>query len=489
MIWVEERNLFGGLACDESKAFRNSYSYDADSNRTGFTAPDSSTNTYTYDTLNRLTSLVNSWAGSFGFSYDAMSRRTQMTRPNGIATNYAYDKLSHLLSVLHQAGTSTIDGEAYTVDPAGNRTAKMDYLAGATSNYTYDKIYELTQVMQGANTTESYSYDPVGNRVSSLGVSSYTNHTSNELTSTSNASYSYDNNGNTTSKTDSTGTTNYTWDFESRLTQVTLPGTGGTESYRYDPFGRRVQKVFTQNGTTTTTSYVYDGDNAIETVDQNGNVLSRFAQDEGVDEPLAESSASGLDFYEQDGLGSITSLTNSTGALAQTYTYDSFGNTTNSSGTVANPFRYTGRDFDSETGLNYFRARYLSPTTGRFLSEDAARFAGGTTFYEYTGNNPVVFIDWSGNCPVDLKRFTDWLDHHPGTPNDASCAHHIKLGLENGGVPAKTMNGAPVPAKDWGPFLTNNLGFSQLPQEPAYAPQLGDIAVFQPANGSNQNGH
>jgi len=64
----------------------------------------------------------------------------------------------------------TIDGDAYTVDPAGNRTVKTDYLAGATSNYTYDKIYELTQVMQGTNTTENYSYDPVGNRLSSLGV-------------------------------------------------------------------------------------------------------------------------------------------------------------------------------------------------------------------------------------------------------------------------------------------------------------------------------
>ena len=66
----------------------HSYSYDADSNRTGFTAPDSSTNTYTYDTLNRLTTLANSWAGSFGFSYDAMSRRTQMTRPKRQPLHY-----------------------------------------------------------------------------------------------------------------------------------------------------------------------------------------------------------------------------------------------------------------------------------------------------------------------------------------------------------------------------------------------------------------
>jgi YD repeat-containing protein len=69
-----------------------------------------STNTYTYDTLNRLTTLANSWAGSFGFTYDALSRRTQMTRPNKLTTNYSYDNLSHLLSVLHQLSGSTIDG-------------------------------------------------------------------------------------------------------------------------------------------------------------------------------------------------------------------------------------------------------------------------------------------------------------------------------------------------------------------------------------------
>ena len=290
----------------------------------------------------------------------------------------------------------TIDGDAYTLDAAGNRTAKTDYLAGATSNYTYDKIYELTQVMQGTNTTESYSYDAVGNRLSSMGVSSYTNNTSNELTSTSNASYSYDNNGNTTSKTDSTGATNYTWDFENRLTQVTLPGTGRTESYRYDPFGRRIQKVFAQNSTTTTTNYLYDGDNAIETVDQNGSEVSKLAQGQNIDEPLAESASGATSFYEQDGLGSVTSLTNSAGAVAQSYTYDSFGNTTNSSGNIVNPFRYTGRDFDSETGLYYYRARYYDPSTARFLSEDPSAFIGGVDFYRYVRNDPIGLNDPTG---------------------------------------------------------------------------------------------
>jgi YD repeat-containing protein len=158
-----------------------------------------------HDTLNRLTTLANSATGSFGFSYDALSRRTQLTRPNGIDTNYSYDSLSRLLSVLHQSGTSTIDGAAYTLDSAGNRTVKTDELANVTSNYTYDALYELTQVTQGSTTTESYSYDPVGNRTASLGVSSYTTNSSNELTADSNASFTYDNNGNTLTKTDSTG--------------------------------------------------------------------------------------------------------------------------------------------------------------------------------------------------------------------------------------------------------------------------------------------
>jgi YD repeat-containing protein len=95
------------------KTFTNGYSYDAASNRTGFTDPETGSTTNAYDTLNRLQTQTPPAAisgGSFGFSYDALSRRTQMTRPNSVTTNYGYDNLSHLLSVLHQVSRSTIDG-------------------------------------------------------------------------------------------------------------------------------------------------------------------------------------------------------------------------------------------------------------------------------------------------------------------------------------------------------------------------------------------
>jgi RHS repeat-associated protein len=378
-----------------SNNFTNSYTYDANSNRLTLTDPQGGVTSYAYDTLNRLSTLTPPTAFSstgFGFSYDALSRRIQMTRPNGVTTNYTYDSLSHLLSVLHQVSSSTIDGAAYTYDSAGNRTAKTNEKTAVTSNYTYDPLYELTKVTQSTNTTESYSYDPVGNRLSSLGVSSYTNNSSNELTSSSAASYAYDANGNTTSKTVSGSTTNYTWDYENRLTSVVLPSTSGSLAFKYDGLGHRVQKAFTQ-GSTTTTNYLYDGANSIEDVDQNGNVLARYEQTIIIDEPLAELRSGTTSYYHADGLGSVTSLSTSAGALANTYTYDSFGNLTASTGSLTNRFQYTSREFDPETGVYYYRARYYDPNVGRFVSEDPIGFGGGSDFYVYVRNSPVYLSD------------------------------------------------------------------------------------------------
>ncbi len=132
-----------------AQVYNTVYTYDAASNRTGFAAPDGTTNVYNYDTLNRLSTLTNSLTGQFGFSYDALSRRIQLTRPNGVNTNYSYDSLSRLLSVLHQTGSTTIDGASYVYDNAGNRTSKTNYLNGITEGYTYDPLYQLTQVTQG----------------------------------------------------------------------------------------------------------------------------------------------------------------------------------------------------------------------------------------------------------------------------------------------------------------------------------------------------
>jgi RHS repeat-associated protein len=288
----------------------------------------------------------------------------------------------------------------------------------------------------------------------------------------------FDANGNTL--TDAQGRS-VTWDFENRLTQVVNPSVG-TTTFKYNPFGRRIQK----SSPSSTTNYLYDGDNIVETVDATGGEVDGYAQNLNIDAPMAMRRTDTVDYYEADGLGSITTLTAPNGTIAQSYTDDSFGNPMNSSGELINSFRYTGREFDSETSLYFYRARYYDQVTGKFLSEDRARFAAGTNFYQYAVNNPLLFVDWSGNCPIDLNEFVRWLDNHAKPNSTGFCARYIRLALENAGA---NTQGAPIPAKDWGPFLTNNMGFSPLAHDPAYSPQVGDTAVFQPANGSNPAGH
>jgi len=80
-------------------------------------------------------------------------------------------------------------------------------------------------------------------------------------------------------------------------------------------------------------------------------------------------------------------------------------NQTASTGSIVNPFTYTAREFDSETGLMYYRARYYDQSNGRFLSEDPIRFLGGKNYYLYAKNNPVLFSDPQGLIVIDPTRF------------------------------------------------------------------------------------
>jgi len=179
----------------------------------------------------------------------------------------------------------------------------------------------------------------------------------------------------------------------------------GTTTFKYDPFGRRIQK----SGPMGTTNYLYDGvntkANVIEELDNAGNVLARYTESLSVDQPLSELRSGTTTYYQQDGLGSVTSLSSSTAALANTYVYDSFGKLSASTGTLTNPFQYTGREFDPETSEYYYRARYLDNSVGRFISEDPIQFRGGINFYAYVGNKSPNFNDPSGTQSASYTRF------------------------------------------------------------------------------------
>jgi len=160
-----------------------------------------------------------------------------------------------------------------------------------------------------------------------------------------------------------------------------------------------------------------------------------------VDQPLSVLRAGVTNYYEQDGIGAISTLSNSIGAISNTYTYDSFGNLTASTGTIANAFRYTGREFDSESGIHYYRDRYYDSNIGRFISEDPIRFDGGTNFYEYVYNGPVTLVDpWGlqgrgvyGTFSPDPGLITHVCDGHggqvPQIPPNAFSPEQKKCGI------------------------------------------------------------
>jgi RHS repeat-associated protein len=106
--------------------------------------------------------------------------------------------------------------------------------------------------------------------------------------------------------------------------------------------------------------------------------------------------------YTYDNDSRLTQATDPSGTYI--FTYDSFGNLTNSTGSLTNPFRYTARESDAETGLYYYRARYYDSRAGRFLSEDPLAFDGGRNFYRYVYNDPVALTDPTGLSPGDVQN-------------------------------------------------------------------------------------
>jgi RHS repeat-associated protein len=161
------------------------------------------------------------------------------------------------------------------------------------------------------------------------------------------------------------------------------------ERTREKQSGRRIQKGCSIG----TMNYLYDGWDLIEEVDNGGNVLARYNDRVGFDQPLSMLRSGAASFYQSDAIGSITSLSSSSGALANTYSYDSFGKLTASTGTLTNPFQFTGREIDPETGIYEYRMRYYDPNSGRFSSEDPIGFIGGGNFYVYVLNNPANWDD------------------------------------------------------------------------------------------------
>ncbi len=374
------------------------YTYDDVGNRTGMTDPDGGVTSYQYDANNRLTSLSNPFGETTTFTYDNAGRITRLDQANGSYSLYHYDDADRLDSlVTYSSGGGVIDRFSYTYDSTGNRLSMTD-LTG-THHYRYDGVSRLDSVVYSDGTTEIFRYDGAGNRLLRIyaGDSTvYTYDKADRLISAGGITYTFDANGNMTSKTDTSGTTTYVWDGLDRLIKVTMPNMD-VHQYAYDALGNRILHIAPGG---VETRFFWDGDNVLMELNGMNQTTTRYTSYMAMDSWVSMRQGANSYFYHKDGLGSITSLTNATGNVQNTYAYEAFGKMRHQTGAVANPYTYTGRRWEGTMGLYYYRARYYDAEVGRFGSEDIFNdiyeHPLSLNRYTYVENNSLNFIDPTG---------------------------------------------------------------------------------------------
>jgi RHS repeat-associated protein len=210
----------------------------------------------------------------------------------------------------------------------------------------------------------------------------------------------YDNNGNTTVN----GSIGNTYDFENHLVQH------GAVTIAYDGDGNRV----TETAGGITTQYLIDTLNptgyaqVVEEL-QNSSVTRRYSYGlERLSESQFISGTWQLSFYGYDGHGSVRVLTNSAGAITDTYDYDAFGVLIASTGSTPNNYLFAGEQFDPALRIYYNRARYYDERNGRFWSMDtdegSAESPRSIHKYLYLYGNPVNEFDPSGLAPTSIAE-------------------------------------------------------------------------------------
>jgi RHS repeat-associated protein len=343
-----------------------------------------------YDDAGRLTSVARpigrqSYTTTFG--YDADGNVTSETYPNGVVATTGYDRTDRTTSIADTLGATSLVSFAYSRDNAG-RLASVQPTGVSQGNetYGYDTLNRLTTVNQ-----PTYAYD-AGDNATTLGSATVTYDAANEATSLAQGglttTFSYDARGDRTQMApQGSAATNLVYDQANRLISY-----GSTATYAYNADGMRMSS--TVSGATT--QFTWDASGSLPLLLEAGTVDYVYGPGGRAVAQIDVSVPGGAAlYYHQDQLGSTRSLTDPSGNVVASFSYDAYGNLTGTTGSTLPNLLYAGQYRDAESGLYYLRARYYDPATGQFLSRDPLVDLTKQP-YQYGRDNPLTFTDPTG---------------------------------------------------------------------------------------------
>lgn len=386
------------------------YDYDAVGNRTEVTTivnGESETTTYSYNSLNQLDKVTAPDSTETTYSYDNAGNQKTVTAANGFVTTYHYDAINRLddMNIVDSTGVE-VESYDYVLGDNGRRDQVIEG-NGRVVDYGYDDLYRLTSetVTDSVNGdyTATYTYDDVGNRKTSIidGVSTAYSYDDNDrLLQEGGSIYTYDDNGNTLTESIDSDLTTYTYDAQNKLIAVdkTVSGTTTNSSYTYNADGIRTAQ--TVDGVET--KYIVDSnrDYAQVLVELDATDTVQVQYTYGAD-LISQDRAGSVNYYHYDGLGSTRVLSDNTGAVTDTYNYEAFGETLNSTGSSENNYLFTGEQYDAGLDQYYLRARYYDQGIGRFTQQDTWMGHNSDPItlhkYLYANADPVLYVDPTGH--------------------------------------------------------------------------------------------
>ena len=407
------------------------YAYDAANRQMNVNYPDGSGVARAFTDRNQLQQVWLNAVNVASFIYDNGGRRNSTTFGNNLVETRTYrtDNLNDTI------GIPGVTNFTYTWDANKRKLSEADAAVPLNGqSYGYDDEDRLTGFNRQNGDSQSWNLSKVGdwNTFNKNGNLETRQHNSVHELNTINANpLVYDPKGNLTANSNGQS---YIWDFENRMKQATVPtgapGVEGTHTYAYDALGRRVSKTVG----TLTTVFINDGLQEIAEY-ENGTLARSYVFGSYIDEPLLMVAGGVKTYYHANNLYSVAALTDQTGTVVERMTYDPYGKvkilaadgvTVLAGSSVGNPWTFTGRRLDGETGLMYYRTRMYSAELGRFLQRDqiddvenhmnvspyswlvntyAARSQSvrENNLYMYVRNNPITFVDPWGfvACTID----------------------------------------------------------------------------------------